>query len=105
MVLEVLAEMRKCGTSVFAYDYDTVHQLFRGLGDDGIWAKKLRGYGELVEDTEPEAYIERIRAGELKIIKMAICQPEETIQRVYPTLSRYSRRRADTSIQAQRRSC
>ena len=84
VVLGVVAEMRAAATSVFAYDHDTVYQLVRGAGDDGRWARALRGYGEVVLDAEPAEYERRVRAGELAVVKMAICEDEATIQRTCP---------------------
>jgi Cof subfamily protein (haloacid dehalogenase superfamily) len=78
IVRRVYYEMKAIGTSVFVYDYTTVYQLYHGEGDSGQWAQILRGYGELVVEGA-EGIMEKIEAGELNPIKMAICQDAVTI--------------------------
>ncbi|KAI5819117.1 HAD-like domain-containing protein [Pyronema omphalodes] len=78
IVRRVYDEMKAIGTSVFVYDYTTVYQLYHGEGDSGQWAQILRGYGELVIEGA-EGIMEKIEAGELNPIKMAICQDAVTI--------------------------
>ncbi|KAI5787203.1 HAD-like domain-containing protein [Geopyxis carbonaria] len=74
------------GVSFFVYDYTTVYQVLGGENaGEGMWAERLRGYGEDVREMmgpsaervkEGEALMEKVWKGEVKVIKMAICQDE-----------------------------
>ncbi len=77
MVRAVYEKAKEKNASFFVYDHAVVWQLHRGLGDEGIWAQKLRGYGEDVRDVmaEAERYLER--GG---YIKMAVCQDEAILK-------------------------
>ncbi|EIN08129.1 hypothetical protein PUNSTDRAFT_69184, partial [Punctularia strigosozonata HHB-11173 SS5] len=84
VVNEVYADMKNRGVSLFLYDYERVHQVLYGANDDhpGIWAQKLRGYGETVlEYTEAESMeiMDKVTKGAIKVIKMAVCQDEEAL--------------------------
>ncbi|KAI5852328.1 HAD-like domain-containing protein [Tricharina praecox] len=94
VVLRVIKEMRELGTSTFVYDHATVYQLGYARGEWGVggeegdgeegcqWARILRGYGEdvvCVPPHEVDAALDRIRNGELRVVKMAVCQEPETI--------------------------
>jgi hydroxymethylpyrimidine pyrophosphatase-like HAD family hydrolase len=81
IVNAVYTEMKKRSISLFLYDYGKVYQVLFGLNDGyrGIWAEKLRGYGEMVvecSELESEEMMRRVNKREIKIIKMAICQDE-----------------------------
>ena len=80
----VLREMADANTTLFVYDHTTVYQLFRGRGDVGQWARLLRSYGELVVDDcddrdDRDDLVEAVARGDIRAIKMAICQEPETI--------------------------
>jgi hydroxymethylpyrimidine pyrophosphatase-like HAD family hydrolase len=82
VVKETLQQMQGMRTSTFVYDYTTVYQLYFGEGDTGQWAAMLRRYGEDVVEVleeDMEAFMGRIEKGEIKVIKMGICQDAETI--------------------------
>lgn len=57
--------------STYFYDHATVYEIPGKEGD--IYGEKLRGYGEDVRVVDG-AILDRIKSGEIKIIKAAICQ-------------------------------
>lgn len=59
--------------SLFFYDREKVYE-FQGR-DGEIWGNKLRGYGENLQ-TVDSSFMDKVRSGEVKIIKAAICQEE-----------------------------
>jgi hydroxymethylpyrimidine pyrophosphatase-like HAD family hydrolase len=90
VIKEALEQMRQQGTSTFVYDYTTVYQLYKAAGDDGKWAAMLRRYGEdVVEVPEEEvgAFVEKIERGEVRVVKMGICQEADTIAGLHPSSS------------------
>ena len=82
----VLREMAAANTSLFVYDHTTVYQLFRGCGDAGQWAQQLRSYGELVVDDRDDV-AEAVARGDIRPVKMAICQDLDTISGALPSFS------------------
>lgn len=84
VVNAVYAAMKTRGVSLFLYDYETVHQVLYGASDDdkGIWAKKLRGYGETIfeyTDEESNDIMDKVAKGDIRVIKMAVCQVEDAL--------------------------
>lgn len=74
VVRTVFSKAMEKNASFFVYDHAIVWQLHRGAGDDGIWAQKLRGYGEDVREVD-ESVLNRI-----EVIKMAVCQDEAALK-------------------------
>lgn len=84
VVKEVYAAMRARGTSLFLYDHATVYQVLQGNADadKGEWARRLRGYGETVVECaggKGEALMRRVESGEVRVIKMAVCEDEAAL--------------------------
>lgn len=78
LVLEVYETLKKAGTSLFIYDTDRPwHVLPFATAGDKPWDSALRAYGEDVQmlDRAEEA-MDRIRSGEFKVVKMAVCEIE-----------------------------
>lgn len=73
-VLEHLfTQFHAAGVSTYFYDRDRVYEL---QGKDGsVWGDKLRGYGENVLSVD-ESFLAKIKNGEIKVIKAAICQAQ-----------------------------
>ncbi|KAJ8609526.1 hypothetical protein MRB53_039084 [Persea americana] len=73
IITKLYTQFRAAGVSLYFYDKETVYEV---PGKDGPkWGDILRGYGEDVQLLD-EAHLVKIRSGELKIIKAAICQEQ-----------------------------
>jgi hydroxymethylpyrimidine pyrophosphatase-like HAD family hydrolase len=78
IVLEVYDRLKEAGMSFFVYDTDRPWQVlpFATVGDK-TWDQVLRSYGE---DCQPlsraEEIMPKVRSGEVKVVKMAICEIE-----------------------------
>jgi hydroxymethylpyrimidine pyrophosphatase-like HAD family hydrolase len=80
-VLDVYDRMQRDGMSLFLYDNERVyHVLPFKTGEADYWSKKLRGYGERVTElAEAEEVMRKVRAGEIKVVKMAVCVEENAV--------------------------
>ena len=87
VVLSVYERMRAEGFSLFMYDYDKVYQVLPWKTDveSSLWADKLRGYGEnVVGYGEAEVVMAKVRSGEIKVVKMAVCEDEAELPGASP---------------------
>lgn len=88
VVLAVYERMRAEGFSLFLYDYDKVYQVLPWKTDveSSLWADKLRGYGEhVVSYSEAEVVMAKVRSGEIKVVKMAVCEAEAALPGASPS--------------------
>lgn len=77
--LAIFDAMQAAGFSLFIYGHEKTYQVlpWRTDPESAAWADRLRGYGEhVVGLDQAEEVMRQVRSGELKVVKMAVCEDE-----------------------------
>lgn len=80
VVGEVYAALCARRVSVFLYERERVYQVLDVEG--GMWARRMRQYGTEVEEClgeRADEVLERVRRGEIGVVKIEVCEDEATL--------------------------
>jgi hydroxymethylpyrimidine pyrophosphatase-like HAD family hydrolase len=88
-VLSVYDRLKYEGISLFLHDNNRVYQVLPfKTGDNDYWTSKLRVYGQNVLDlTGADEIMEKVKSGDISVVKMEICELEDAIPGLIRLLS------------------